>query len=83
MSHDTHDAHDAHADEHGHEEEHIHMPDPSWAPVTLALGMGLLGFGLIWVSSLPGLIAVFLGVAITIAGLGGWIYEDIKKPGVH
>jgi hypothetical protein len=69
-------------DEH-HDDEHIHMPDPSWAPVILAFGMALLGFGFIWVSSLGGLIATLLGVLITMIGLGKWIYEDIRKPGVH
>jgi hypothetical protein len=79
-NHETHAAHDAHGE---HDEEHIHMPPPSWAPVVLSLGMALLGFGTIWISNSSGLVAVIAGVLLTLMGLGRWVFEDIKMAGSH
>ena len=64
--------------EHGHDEEHIHMPPPSWAPIVLALGMACIGFGIVWISEVPGVAAVGAGVLLFLVGLVRWIYEDIK-----
>lgn len=64
--------------EHAHEEEHIHMPPPSWAPVVLALGMALIGFGIVWIAEVPGVAAVGFGILLLLVGLVRWIYEDIR-----
>ncbi|MFP5297500.1 MAG: cytochrome c oxidase subunit I [Actinomycetota bacterium] len=54
-----------------HHEEHIHMPDPSYWPVVAALGLPVLGFGVLNVS-VPTLIA---GGLIVVLGLFGWALE--------
>ena len=54
------------------------MPPPSWAPVVLALGMALIGFGIVWIGEIPGVAAVGLGIVLLLVGLVRWIYEDIK-----
>lgn len=58
-----------------HEEEHIHMPSPSWSPIILALGMTLLTFGV----SLASVVLIPLGAIVTLIGLGTWIYDEIKN----
>ncbi|MBX7214671.1 MAG: hypothetical protein K1X39_11720 [Thermoflexales bacterium] len=57
------------------EEEHIHMPSPSWSPIILALGMTLVIFGV----SLASAIFLPLGAVITLIGLGSWIYDEIRN----
>jgi len=62
------------ADEHGageHDGGHaIHLPGPSYYPLIAALGLPVLGYGLIF-----GVGYVVAGFAITLAGLFGWILE--------
>ena len=54
--------------------EGIHMPPPSLSPIMFALGMILLGFGVIFPAEL-------LGAGITLTALGGlsWWVEDLKS----
>ena len=54
-------------------EEHIHLPEPSWAPIILALGMTGLCFGVVLS---PILLAV--GALLVLVGLGMWVYEEIR-----
>ena len=56
------------------EEEHIHLPPPSWAPIILALGMACAVFGVVLSAVL-----LVLGIAVTVIGLGMWIYDEIKN----
>lgn len=49
---------------------HIHLPPPSYMPLILAIGIGLLGVGL-----LSHLALVGIGVAIAIYGIWGWSIE--------
>lgn len=60
---------------HEEEEEHIHLPPPSWAPIILALGMSSIAFGVV----LGGGILLALGVVVLLVGLGRWVYEEIKQ----
>jgi Na+/phosphate symporter len=64
---------------HDHEEEHIHMPSPSWAPIILAAGMAIFLFSVIWKATALGLVGIGIGVLIIIGGLAKWIIEDIKN----
>ncbi|HLG71159.1 MAG TPA: cytochrome c oxidase subunit I [Chloroflexota bacterium] len=64
--------------EHGHEEHHevhIHMPDPSYFPIVVAIGMFIAALGMItnfWVC-LP-------GVLIMMAGIYAWSFEPVNAP---
>jgi cytochrome c oxidase subunit 1 len=61
--------HDPHADE-GHD---IHMPAPSYMPIIAALGMPIAALGLLYAIPL-----VFVGAAITLVGLYGWVLEPAE-----
>jgi hypothetical protein len=59
-----------HDEEHGAEEEHVHLPALSVWPITMALGITLLGMGavtVIWMT--------YLGLAIMFISLIYWIQE--------
>jgi cytochrome c oxidase subunit 1 len=71
-------SHAEHADGHGdapaggHGGGHaIHMPSPSYFPVVAALGLPILGYGLIF-AVLP---VIAVGVAALLAGFFGWALE--------
>ena len=66
----------SHSDVEGHGDGHggghaIHMPSPSYFPVVAALGLPVIGYGLVF--AMPAVIVV--GVAITLAGFFGWALE--------
>src|ERR671918_70345 len=65
-----------HHDEADDEEEHpdIHMPDPSYFPLLAALGLPVIGYGLIYFWP----VAV-VGGLITLAGLFGWSLEPVAE----
>jgi hypothetical protein len=46
------------------------MPDPSYYPIVVALGLGLLA-----ASTIYGLAISFIGGAITVLGIYGWAFE--------
>ncbi|HEY3290925.1 MAG TPA: hypothetical protein VGK87_12410 [Anaerolineae bacterium] len=56
------------------EDEHIHLPPPSWAPIVLALGMAGAGFGVVLSP-----ILLLCGVIGIVAGLGIWISDEIRN----
>jgi cytochrome c oxidase subunit 1 len=66
-------AHAAHVE---HHEVHIHMPDPSYFPIIVAIGMFVMACGLIitnyWIC--------LLGFAILFAGIYGWSFEPVNAP---
>jgi hypothetical protein len=70
--------------------EGVHMPAPSIQPLILAIGMTILGFGIvfrgfaIWLSdefSIP--IIMVLGLIVALAGFIGWIREGHKAAQPH
>jgi cytochrome c oxidase subunit I len=64
-----------HADHAQHHEVHIHMPDPSYFPIVVALGMFIMALGMItnfWVC--------LLGFAFVFAGIYGWSFEPVNAP---
>src|ERR671918_465139 len=65
-----------HHDEADEEEEHpdIHMPDPSYFPLLAALGLPVIGYGLIYFWP----VAV-MGGLITLAGPFGWSLEPVAE----
>jgi cytochrome c oxidase subunit 1 len=64
---------ETHGDEHAgdHGGHAIHMPSPSYFPIIAALGLPILGYGLIF-SVLP---AVVVGAVVTLTGFFGWALE--------
>jgi heme/copper-type cytochrome/quinol oxidase subunit 3 len=59
--------------------EGIHLPKPSFAPMLLALGLGLLAFGAIiyFITDMPWLLVA--GVAFIIIGTAGWLIGNIRE----
>ena len=55
----------------------IHMPSPSYYPALSALGITILGAGLIYIPW--GFIAVGIGGAMMLWGLFGWSLEPVTK----
>ncbi|MGH7540142.1 MAG: cytochrome c oxidase subunit I [Gemmatimonadota bacterium] len=51
----------------------IHMPDPSYWPLVMALGMLVLAIG-----GLAGLAVALAGLALTLVGLYGWAFEPVE-----
>ncbi|MDP3063189.1 MAG: cbb3-type cytochrome c oxidase subunit I, partial [Chloroflexota bacterium] len=48
----------------------VHMPDPSYYPIVVSLGLGLLAAGMIF-----GLAMSIMGGAIAVLGIYGWAFE--------
>lgn len=49
---------------------HIHLPSPSYWPLVLAIGVGILGLGIIY-----GIPMMVIGAAITLFASYGWVLE--------
>ncbi len=62
----------AHGDEHG--THAIHMPSPSYYPLVAALGLPVIGYGLIFSWALVG-----VGAVIMLVGLFGWVLEPSSE----
>ena len=54
----------------------IHLPSPSYWPLVAALGMPLIGFGVLFSWWLVG-----VGVVIALTGFYGWAMEPSVSPG--
>ncbi len=54
----------------------VHMPDPSYWPLVMAFGMGLMTVG-----ALGSLALVLCGLAVTLVGLFGWAFEPPERGG--
>jgi cytochrome c oxidase subunit 1 len=63
----------------GHDEHHedMHMPSPSYYPALTSLGIGITGYGLIYLSW--GWVAIAVGGMITLWGLFGWSLEPVTR----
>ena len=57
-------------EEHGDEEEHVHLPALSVWPITMALGISLLGMGLVTIIWMT-----YLGLVVMFLSLVYWIQE--------
>lgn len=56
----------------GHDQP-IHMPPPSLSPVTIAIGVTLISFGILW-----SVILVGIGVVLLLVGLATWLIDDAR-----
>jgi hypothetical protein len=59
---------------HAEHEEEIHLPGPSWWPLTLAIGIALTLTGLVL-----SLVMLAAGVVIGLASLGLWIRDARRE----
>ncbi|MPZ53054.1 MAG: cytochrome ubiquinol oxidase subunit I [Acidimicrobiia bacterium] len=57
----------------------IHLPNPSYFPLIVALGMPLIGYGIIWHTTLWGKGLLALGALLIIGGGIGWAVEPIEE----
>jgi cytochrome c oxidase subunit 1 len=53
---------------------HIHMPDPSFFPAIAALGMPIMGWGVVFNE-----IFIVLGGLVTMFGIFGWVFEPAAE----
>ena len=70
--------HDEHASDHHGDDDHghgIHLPDMSYYPFILALGLTIVGAGLMTI--IP---VIIVGVVILLWGLIGWSMEPVNDP---
>ncbi len=76
------DYHDEHADAHHGDDDHghgdIHMPDMSYYPFILSLGLLIAAAGL-----MTHFAVIIVGAIILIWGLLGWSYEPVNDPEPH
>lgn len=56
----------------GHDQP-IHMPPPSLSPVTIAIGVAFISFGILW-----SVILVGIGVVLLLVGLATWLIDDAR-----
>jgi hypothetical protein len=56
----------------GHDQP-IHMPPPSLSPVTIAVGVTFISFGILWSVILLG-----IGVVLQLVGLATWLIDDAR-----
>ncbi|HVE90686.1 MAG TPA: cytochrome c oxidase subunit I [Actinomycetota bacterium] len=61
--------------ESGHDGHGIHMPSPSYFPLVAALGLPLIGYGLIYQWAIAA-----VGAMMTLVGLYGWALEPSTEP---
>ncbi|HYZ46958.1 MAG TPA: hypothetical protein VE712_04765, partial [Actinomycetota bacterium] len=57
---------------------HIHMPSPSYFPVLAAVGLPLMGYGVVFE---PLRLLIVVGGAIVVLGLFGWVLEPPAEEG--
>jgi hypothetical protein len=56
----------------GHDQP-IHMPPPSLSPVTIAIGVAFISFGILW-----SVILVGIGIVLLLVGLATWLIDDAR-----
>jgi cytochrome c oxidase subunit 1 len=59
--------------------EPIHLPNPSYFPFIMAMGLPLIAYGVIWHTALWGKLFIGLGVLIIIGSLLGWGMEPLEE----
>ena len=50
-----------------------HMPPPSLSPVTIAVGVTFISFGVLW-----SVILIGIGVVLLLVGLATWLIDDAR-----
>jgi len=58
------------AEEEANGESHIHLPSPSYWPLVLATGVGILGLGVIY-----GVPTMIIGASVVLVAIFGWVLE--------
>ena len=58
------------AEEEANAESHIHLPSPSYWPLVLSVGIGILGLGVIY-----GVPTMIIGSAVILVSIFGWVLE--------
>ncbi len=72
----------------GGRERGIHLPDPSYWPFVVAVGLLIAGYGLVYIRpdqaastlwSAWGILGVVVGLTVTLAGVYGWALEPLEE----
>ncbi|MFQ6019222.1 MAG: cbb3-type cytochrome c oxidase subunit I, partial [Dehalococcoidia bacterium] len=73
--------HQQEEEQHGEAEGHhnIHMPSPSYFPLIAALGLPIIGFGLIYQGDVTWLPLIAVGAVVFLVGLYGWALEPATE----
>ncbi|HUO46114.1 MAG TPA: cytochrome c oxidase subunit I [Acidimicrobiia bacterium] len=66
-------------EEGNHPPDPIHLPNPSYFPVVAALGFPIIGYGVVFFSTLVGKGLIGLGALITLTALIGWGAEPLEE----
>jgi cytochrome c oxidase subunit I len=75
------DAYIAHLEETGtNPPQQINLPSPSYFPIVLAAGLPLMGYGVIFHTSMLGKLLIVVGAIVTAAGAFGWGMEPTEEP---
>ncbi len=61
----------------------IHLPNPSYFPFLVALGLPLVFYGIIYHTALWGKALIVVGALITLSALIGWSIEPLEEPHVE
>jgi cytochrome c oxidase subunit I len=61
----------------------IHLPSPSYFPIVLAAGLPLIGYGVVFHTSLLGKLLIVVGAIVSAAGAFGWGMEPTEEPHGH
>jgi membrane-bound ClpP family serine protease len=60
--------------------ETIHLPNPSYFPLTMAMGLPLVFYGIIYHTTAWGKGLIVIGALISLASLIGWGIEPLEEP---
>lgn len=60
--------------------ETIHLPNPSYFPLTMAMGLPLVFYGIIYHTTSWGKALIVIGVLVSLASLIGWGIEPLEEP---
>jgi len=60
--------------------EPIHLPNPSYFPMILAMGVPLVFYGIIYHTTLWGKALIAVGVIVGLIGVVGWATEPLEEP---
>ncbi|MFZ0014294.1 MAG: cbb3-type cytochrome c oxidase subunit I [Acidimicrobiia bacterium] len=61
----------------------IHLPAPSYFPFVMAMGLPMIGYGIIYHTATWGKVLIALGVVIALSALIGWGIEPLEEAEEH